>query len=170
MKKPLVITGSHPDVVADMLAVPCREIECDLMAIGLDAVDKYIWPILYVATYHPEDIAEIRKHRESAGGNIDYKIIGHEARPEIDIVIKDWWKPSGSSTLLGVQAAIQVLGYDRIILCGCPLTGKSAKGNGYESFRNGWEPRRGMLTDRVRSMSGWTAELLGKPTEEWIHG
>jgi hypothetical protein len=170
MKKPLLITGSHPDVVADMLAVPCREIEYDLMAIGLDAVDKYLWPVLYVATFHPAEIAEIKDRRAGVGGEHGYKVISHEHRPEVDIFIADWWKPTGSSALLGAQAALTVLGYERIILCGCPLTGMNGKGNNYETFRRGWETNRGKVIGKVTSMSGWTAELLGKPTEEWVRG
>lgn len=166
-KNRLIITGSAPDVLVDIAAVP-RVCSYDFMAIGLDAVDRYPWPIRYMATYHPVEIPEIRLRRERAGGNLDYAVISHERGDGVDIV-----EPllpgerSGSSSLLGAQAALK-LGYDRIILCGCPLSGKNAKGGDYENFRAGWEQKLSFLAGRVRSMSGWTMQLLGAPTEEWL--
>jgi hypothetical protein len=36
------------------------------------------------------------------------------------------------------------------------------------AYHRVWEQRRAMMMGRVRSMSGWTAELLGKPEREWL--
>jgi len=163
----LLITGSASNVLADIAAVP-RLRGFDFLAVGLDAVDRYEWPIKYVATYHPAEIGKIRERRQSIGGNLDYKTISMEARPGVDI-IEPFRPPSGSSSLLGALAAIR-LGYRRIVLCGCPLTGKNAAGGDYENFRKGWEARVSELGDRVHSMSGWTAEFLGRPTDEWMLG
>lgn len=164
---PLCIIGSHPDVLKDMESLP--KVEWDFMAIGLDAVDKYPGRLLYVATFHPVEIPAIRERRRSAGGNVDYRMVSHESHPEADIIITDWWKPSGSSALLGAQAAIR-LGYKRIVLCGGPLTGVNAKGSKYECFQSGWKARQKEVSPFVRSMSGWTADYLGKPTAEWLRG
>ena len=174
-QKTLIITGSaacvNDDIrnIGDILQQGVPNIPADFMAIGLDAVDKYAWPILYVATYHPEDIPGIRKRRGAFGGNADFKIIGHDPKHKegVDIIINDYWTPSGSSALLGVQAALR-LGYEKIILCGCPLEGKNISGASYESFRAGWQARKSDLGDHVRSMSGWIREFLGPPTEEWL--
>jgi hypothetical protein len=163
---PLIVTGAAPDVLIDIAQVP-RVCSYDFMAIGMDAVDRYRWPIRWCATYHPVEIPEIRRRREAIGGNADFKIISHERRDDVDIFIADWWQPSGSSSLLGVQTAIR-LGYTRIILAGCPLIGKNAQNGSYENFRKGWEARAFDLGDRVRSMSGWTLDFLGAPTEEWL--
>jgi len=164
-KNNLIITGSAPCVLIDIAGVP-RVCTYDYMAIGLDAVDKYIWPIKYVATYHPVEIPRIRERRERCGGNLDYRVISMKVLPGVDI-IEPFRPPSGSSSLLGVLAALR-MGYRRIILCGCPLIGKNAAGGTYETFRKGWEARANEFTGRVRSMSGWTAEFLGAPTEEWL--
>jgi len=164
--KCLIILGSAPCLMDDLDAMPWICLY-DYMAIGLDAVDRYPAGLKYVATFHPAEITDIRKRREVYGGNTDYKVISHEPQ-NTDIVIEDWWKPSGSSALLGVQAAIR-LGYDRIILCGCPLQGKDRHGGDYHTmFSKGWNDRIKEIKDHVRSMSGWTRELLGVPTEEWI--
>jgi hypothetical protein len=170
MKSILIITGAAPCILDDLTALAMDDSQADFMAIGLDAVDKYSWPIKYMATYHPVEIPEIKARRESIGGNTDYIVISHEPKPGVDII-----EPllggecSGSSALMGAQAAIK-LGYRRIVLCGCPMTGKSVKNDNYETFRAGWEQKKKFLNGRVRSMSGWTKELLGAPTEEWLNG
>jgi len=167
----IIITGSAPNTLKDMTA--CHDIIGDrprlYMAIGLDAVDKYALPIRYMATFHPVEIPAIHNRRAAINGNLDYEIISHESREDVNHCIGDWWKPSGSSALLGVQAALRI-GYNRIILCGCPLTGKNEQNGSYENFRNGWIPRVREIDGRVRSMSGWTKELLGAPTQEWLDG
>ena len=168
MKNILIITGAAPCVLDDLTALAMDDSMADFMAIGLDAVDKYPWPIKYMATYHPVEILEIKARRESIGGNTDYIVISHESKEGVDII-----EPllpgerSGSSALLGVQAALK-LGYRRIILCGCPLTGKNSTGGAYETFHVGWEEKKKILKDCVHSMSGWTMEFLGAPTEEWL--
>ena len=169
-KNALAITGSAPCVLMDIAALP-RVCAYDFMAIGMDAVHLYMWPILYVATFHPADIPEIYRRRAAICGNTDFRIISQEQRDDVHIHIPngEWWTPSGSSALLGVQAAIQRLGYERIVLCGCPLRGKNHAGNDYNlDFSRGWIARRAELGGKVRSMSGWTQEFLGGPTEEWL--
>lgn len=124
----------------------------------------------YLATYHPAQLPEIREQRRRDGCNLDYRVISHETRPEVSILEPlPPGERSGSSALLAALAALR-LGYDRIILCGCPLTGKNDKGSDYESFRIGWQNKQKYLDDRVRSLSGWTRELLGAPTKEWLEG
>jgi hypothetical protein len=165
MENNLIISGSAPCVMIDIAGTP-RVCSYDFMAIGLDGVDKYAWPIKYVATYHPAEIPKIRTRREAIGGNTDYRMISMERREGVDI-IEPFVPPSGSSSLLGVQAALR-MGYRRIILCGCPLTGKNAAGGQYDNFQKGWQAYAEKFHGRVRSMSGWTAAFLGYPTDEWI--
>lgn len=85
--------------------------------------------------------------------------------------VESW---GGSSGLLCVAVAFE-LGVDRVVLAGVPLV-KTAKH--YDSDRNwdearayqwAWELRRPVLLGRVKSMSGWTRDLLGGPEEEgWL--
>lgn len=178
MEKILIIIGSAPCVKDDIEAafslfrsVPlCLcPFDPDYMSIGLSSVDKHLHHIKYMATYHPFDIPEAKKRREAAGGNTDYLVISHEHKPGVDIV-EPFIPPTGSSAHLGALAAIR-LGYKKIILCGCPMTGDSPtrKGNRYETFRVGWTAKINQVQDYVRSMSGWTMELLGTPTIEWLN-
>ena len=173
-KEIMMITGSAPCVLEDIdgffSAFGLPHSCCCFMIIGLSASGMHAIYSRYMATYHPNQIPEIKKRRESIGGNTDYTVISHLTSPGVDII-----EPllpgdrSGSSSLLGALAAIK-LGYDRIVLCGCPLEGKNNNGSPYDSFRVGWENKKKYLNDRVRSMSGWTRELLGAPTQEWLMG
>ena len=160
----LVVIGSAPCVKEDLARIPVLE-RCDLMAVGLDAVDRCRLPIMYVSTNHPEDIPGIRERRAAAGGNMDFLIIGPLPGLNVDIV-EPYRPPSGSSAITGTLAAIR-MGYDRIVLAGCPLIGNAPEGNPYEAFRPGWESKKEELLGKVKSMSGWTRELLGGP-EEWF--
>ena len=173
MNKILLITGSAPCVADDIFSAlfiatksnnSYRDI--DFMAIGLSSVDKHIRHIKYMATYHPAEIPEIKKRREAVGGNIDYLVISHEKKPGVDI-LEPFIPPTGSSSHLGALAAIR-LGYKKIILCGCPLEGNTSNGNDAKVFRDGWTAKIDIVKDEVRSMSGWTKELLGYPTLEWL--
>ena len=181
MEKALIIIGSAPCVLDDIEAalsllqpfafrLSPHALPPDFMAIGLSAVDKYHRPIKYMATYHPAEIPEIKKRREAAGGNTDYLVISHERKPGVDI-LEPFEPPTGSSSHLGALAAIR-LGYKKIILCGCPMTGHSPTHSGcdYEIFRLGWTAKLAKVQPFTRSVSGWTRELLGEPTELWIKG
>lgn len=168
-KNHLIITGAHPDVLIDITHIPKPKCcDFDYMVIGFAASGMHAIPSKYMATYHPVMIPDIKKRRQEAGGNTDYVVISHEKKEGVDVI-----EPllpgerSGSSALLGAQAGLR-LGYRRIVLCGCPMTGKNEKGGSYEGFRAGWEQKQKYLAGRVRSMSGWTRELLGEPTEEWL--
>ena len=166
--KPLIVIGAAPCLKDDMQNAP--KADYDYMAIGLDAVDKYLGRIEYMATFHPDEIPAIKERRKASGGNIDYKVIKHNAANdthEADYIM-EYWKPTGSSALLGVQAALGI-GYKKIILCGCPLEGENAKGDGYAFFQDGWKSNIDKVKDNVRSMSGWTKELLGAPDGDWLN-
>jgi len=165
----LIITGSAPCVIDDLTALALDDSAADFMAVGLDAVDKYPWRIKYVVTYHPDEIPQFKPRRAKAGGNTDFLVISHIKQTEkgdpyaVDIV-EPYQAPTGSSSLCGALAGIR-LGYDRIVLCGCPLDVKP-----YLVFQAGWTAKLKEVAGRVRSMSGWTKDLLGEPTEEWLNG
>lgn len=84
-------------------------------------------------------------------------------------------RTSGSSGLFAVRVAF-MLGFDRIVLCGIPLTkefGKVDYGplwHGEKLFRDAFQKAIPLFDGRVRSMSGWTKDLVGMPTAEWLKG
>lgn len=169
----MIIVGAAQCVVNDMYeAIKLIESEngyseFDYIAIGFDAINKCRWPIQYFATYHPSEIAMTKERRAGMGGNTDYKVISHIQYQDMVDMIIPFEAPSGSSALLGVLAAIK-MGYQKIIVCGCPLIGCNDKGYDYANFRKGWEAKLNEIQAFTRSMTGWTREILGAPTREWI--
>lgn len=81
---------------------------------------------------------------------------------------------TGSSGLFALKVALIDLGFDRAVLCGVPMTKEAAHffdpkpWRGAVSHSQGWVEALPDIKDRARSMSGWTADLLGRPTKEWL--
>ena len=91
----------------------------------------------------------------------------------VEIVRERW---AGSSGLYGVQIALEVLGASRVVLCGVPLDPEKghyfAPGDPWpeaELYRAGFRAALPVIRDQVRSMSGYTRELLGAPRPEWLN-
>ena len=163
--KPIVLIGSAPGVHDDLARLGDLS-GFDIMAIGLSGVREYPDMLQFVANNHPENNATIREILSQRGIS-GYRVIEPFEAPGADIVFS-YSAPSGSSSITGALCALR-LGYRKIILAGCPLTGNAPAGNPYEEFRAGWEAKKSHVIGIVKSMSGWTAEFLGEPTEEWIN-
>ncbi len=82
----------------------------------------------------------------------------------------------GSTALFAVYACL-ALGYQKIILAGCPLDNKGWwffdekevgprwQGECYQAF---FEFAKNDGAEKVRSLSGYTAQIIGKATKEWL--
>lgn len=80
---------------------------------------------------------------------------------------------SGSSGMFAAKVALTDLGATRAVFCGIPMDRQPHffSGGAWEAavgHRNVWHQVRREYRDRIRSMSGWTAEFLGRPTREWV--
>lgn len=127
-------------------------------------------------TLHPEPsrlpgwIAE----RRSLGLPDPDEVIGHEAlSPAVTRVVPYVWpgmNASGSSGLFAAKVALE--DFDRVVLCGVPMDGSVHRYSGqswdFEPFRDAWKIALPHLRDRVRSFNGWTRDLLGPPTPDWL--
>ena len=172
MNKRLLIVGPAPSLKEDRKALERLDVEFlldrmaayDVMAIGLDMAE-YIGRIDHVATYHSYELPDFRKRREAIGGNTDYETHSHEQFEDLVNRLWPYVPPSGSSAMLGIEAGMG-MGYKRIVVAGCPLVDR--KYTVTCDFRPGWIARYDVIKDAVRSMSGWTMELLGAPTKEWL--
>lgn len=86
--------------------------------------------------------------------------------------IESW---GGSSGLLCVAVAYE-LGCAQVVLAGVPMVKTNAHYDDKRPWNEArqywpvWERRAPKMMGRVRSMSGWTADLLGFPTKDWIDG
>lgn len=169
MKKIMAVVGFAPCVKDDLKAlhefIPSHDL--DYTAVGLDVVDQHSLPFSYMATYHVEDIDLAKQKRIKTIGQVDFKVICHVKDNPNTEIFEPYKPPSGSSALLAAQACLR-MGYRKIVLCGCPLLGSNQKAQGYEKFHRGWIAEKDLISPFVRSMSGWTNELLGMPTREWL--
>ena len=174
MKKRIVIFGIAPCLEEDIenLAKILDLDSCDFMAVGLDTATRLPGRLIqHVVSYHQE-FEQFKVRRNKAGLNMDYMTHSHKAPADYIWPLVARSPFSGSSSLLGCQAAIG-LGYKKIILCGCPMQGKNLinkRATDYDKFQKGWikfAPQ--MFGDKVKSMSGFTRDLMGFPTKEWLY-
>lgn len=149
----------------------------DVMAINASGCE-YLKPIQYWFTQHPEKFGQPHEsfgylkwndffaRRKGGGGNQDFE--AHSTIGIKGLIDRSWQleekEIKGSSTLAGVIVG-QRLGYNKIIVCGTPLD------DGYEHFQAAWNNL--VLFDdclaNVRATAGFTRNLLGQPTREWIN-
>ena len=122
------------------------------------------------ATLHHERFAEWRQRRV---GNQNYRAFIHAPFSGVEAeAIPDRW--AGSSGLFAAQVALSHLGARGVVLCGVPLDADRAHFfNSYpwtdaDVFRRGFEAALPVIRDTVRSMSGWTRDLLGVPDAQWL--
>lgn len=132
-------------------------------------------PVDHWATFHSELMPRWLSDREKAGRPAPGRLWTAEHRIQPVKVGMDrapnW---AGSSGLLAVTVALR-LQCRRIVLCGIPLDHEQGhydnpkvRWRDATNYRRGWTTHLDQMRDSVRSMSGWTKELLGAPTEEWL--
>lgn len=137
------------------------------------------------ATLHGEHMARWAGDRAKAGYPPCPVILGHTERragrhyPALTGTTEFKFPgqtQSGSSGLFALKVALVDLGFDKAILCGVPMepAGKhffdAREWRGAHAHKQGWKEALPEIASRARSMSGWTAELLGQPTEDWLAG
>ncbi len=180
----LIIAGSAPCVNADLAAIPEHN-RFDFMLIGCNSPAILNIRRLDYHVSHEDDFAPVRERRLLNGLNVYYKAISNQHHPTVDVCYPDMTGPtcyqcrprpmsndpanlhyySGSSAMLGLKVGLR-LGYQKIILAGVPLNEDR-----YAHFQVGWRWIADLLKCcPVRSMSGYTRELLGAYTEEWLNG
>lgn len=125
------------------------------------------------ATLHPESFEAWRDERADRGLNTDYRALMYYGRKKV--AGTEAWRQrwNGSSGLFAAQLAFDAMDCAGAILCGVPLDQESGhfhdpgKWSVPEHYRDGF--RRALADGApIRSMSGWTADLLGRPTEDWL--
>lgn len=124
------------------------------------------------ATLHHEKFQQWRERRR---GNGDYRAFIIKAWPRCEDceLVKERWP--GSSGLYAAQVALDAFGASGVVLCGVPLTmsgrhffDRSTDWIDAENYRRGFQAALPEIRDPMRSMSGWTRELLGAPCPEWL--
>jgi hypothetical protein len=142
-------------------------------------------PLTLWCSIHGGHLVKFIEKRRRLGGDMDFAAYGNFHPGEESGNVVRWQRPNGggSSGLFTALIALE-LGYDRLVLAGIPIEGKRrlnyADGGpeiiepepsdaGFAIYRNGWLTNLDVIRGKVRSMSGWTQELLGAPTAEWLN-
>ena len=142
------------------------------IAVDYRDVDYWLW-------FHAELFPEFSVRRANKGHppvkeywSVPYKGRGRQA-PGIPVKYFEW-PHGGSSGLVAVGLALLEKEADRVMLAGIPMT---AEGGRYDdkkpwteaaAHRIGWDRTLNITQGKVKSFSGWTKELLGEPTAEWL--
>lgn len=140
-----------------------------------------IWPghLSAWVSLHPEKLGRWRDQRRANGHPEAARHVTHgdylpswAEQTEFRFPGQD---RSGSSGLFAVKVALMELGAERAVLAGIPLERSShffdrEQWEAAVGYRAAWESLRPCYRARMRSMSGWTAQLLGAPTADWING
>jgi hypothetical protein len=190
-KGQLIITGSSECLWSDYLkAIDLTEKE-DLMCVNLSAICFHHRRINHLVTLHHGTMKNFyaaamiqrtereeypRQRRKAVINKKFKKILTHSisGNSKVDLVW-DIGNPGGTSGLFATQIAL-ALGYEKIILCGIPINNTRRFYDSpnhkfkYEgiSQQEPWQIANKKFDNRVRSMSGKTAELLGKPDKKWL--
>lgn len=198
---PLLILGSGGSLGRDLRRVRHMEWRGDKMCVNrtglLYPLDFRHWATIHgdVAAFHPNnmDVNHLGAGWKRSRGKMLWKsCLVHSARTgrhDRSLVCEwmyEWgedyfprpWR-NGASGLFAVEIAL-LMGYDPIVLAGCPLDHSGYCWDAGDWPRQDlgwitqvqkgttdiWTERAKTWNGRVTSLSGWTGELLGEPT--WL--
>lgn len=131
-------------------------------------------------SYHPERFPKEIARRRAAGFPDPLYLWTYDriaVRPKVGIEYRTVPHRGGSSGFMGMAVACIVA--DRAVLCGVPMDPTQKhfsrpKKHGWPEamyYRRVWSEHYDAYRHKVRSMSGWTREIFGAPTKEWLeHG
>lgn len=137
------------------------------------------------ATLHPEFMDAYEVERKAKGHPGGYEIVAplpgevgmHGKKGNIARRVSYRWPGMNASASSGGYGAKVALddGFERVVLAGVPMDNSNHFTRGkpwlqLDSFTDGFKRSVPYFADRVRSMSGWSREILGQPTEDWLAG
>ncbi len=168
MRDAVCIIGGGSDVLADYAAARKLSHQHDVLAVN-DMIAEFPFRIKHAASVHPNRLPGWLNQRGYRKYNTPTSVWSNIRGNGVSNIVSDDWR--GSSGLYAVRVALE-MGYSKIILCGVPM---QAEAGHYlrkkpwlqcEWFVDRWP--RYCPRDNVRSMSGYTRELLGAPSREWL--
>jgi hypothetical protein len=137
--------------------------------IGIEEPDITHW-----VTLHPEKFGAWQAARAARGYPETYIAVAVDYAPRrapgrVDRRSKDW---GGSSGLYADKVALED-GASKVVLAGVPMTPtphffNNTPWKNFVSYQHAWRHWKNSYARQTRSMSGWTRELLGPPTVEWL--
>lgn len=166
------VLGGAPSVWDDLAAVKrlMKPHNFGVIACNLAGIE-YTGHLHGWATLHPE---RLHKWRAERAGNDDFRAFiaaRHHNSPDGELIAQRW---HGSSGLYAAQCAFEAFQAIGVILCGVPMSPEqghitySTYWTGGTSYRRGFIAALPTIGARLRSVGGWTREVFGAPTPEWI--
>lgn len=135
--------------------------------------ELYSW-----VTLHPDWMPDYIAQREANGYPPAREIVAHKKRSIVEKEFHYRWPGAHDTAASGMSAAKYAVcdcGFIRVVLCGIPMeVGPRIDGEGkwnegmVQKYRAAMVPVLDDVRKYVRSMSGWTREVLGEPTVEWL--
>lgn len=171
--RPAIVVGGAPGVLADVERA--RRLRPGAVIVGANEAGSIVGEIRHVYTLHP-DLSDRYRERAPVEVHTAYERPGWERADHFWSDVPDYEAMTrGSSGWCAGLWAVHLLECSEAILCGVRLDLPAERhARGYRRHHTtgpdtaGW---RGAamrawemgLCHRMRSMSGWTAELLGRP-------
>ena len=158
MQNVLIIVGAGNPDNSDAAHL---EFEGDVMCVGR-GIEHYKGDINSFAMWCVDGnmFNQAKDDRKEAGLNSDFKCFSFLITSSFAHLPLPVY--GAGSAMYGIQLGIH-LGYDKIILVDCPLDDYCA------AYQEGFNEAFPLIKDKVRSMSGFTKELFGEPTDDWIN-
>jgi hypothetical protein len=132
-----------------------------------DSIPLFPDHIDHAVTLHPDKYErEWRDARTARGLDPPGIVWAHRRHKVANRDTPDW---GGSSGLFAIKVALEI-GFDKIILCGVPMTleaghvVRKAPWRACDQFRRAWGRHQRELTNHIRSFSGWTRTTFGPPS------
>ena len=178
---PGLAIGSAECVSGDLQALERLAGPLDRFTICAANDGGVIWPgrLDYWFTLHPDELPEREERRREAGHPDGYVTVSISG--DVDRILSRDWHLEGGSSGLDAAAWLHHVGHRRIVLCGVPLgpqryavthpqhgDAEWPHWRGYQERVPSLAKQHSWLRECIRSMSGWTAEFFGEPTEDWI--
>jgi len=174
--KTIILGGAA--CVWDDLAKAERLCDADCVIAINDAGASHNGHLDHWVSLHPEKFDNWLRQRTARGlsppGSIWFhKNVGEREVRRFGGEFRSLEDLGGSSGLFAVRVALEV-GATHVILCGVPMDPEQGHYFDKKPWKEGrkyqaaWEKSRDEMAGRVRSMSGWTARLLGEPDEVWL--
>lgn len=167
-----IVVGGAENVMAELAWARelCREANAEPTFIAINDCIPLVPEDIIPVTLHPERLERWLAERASKNLPMPAEIWAHRKHQRVTHATDDW---GGSSGLFAVKLAKEK-GFERIILCGVPMRQdaghvvRHSPWGACRAFEGGWKKHKAEIAPLVRSYSGWTRELFGEPSLEFL--
>lgn len=142
-----------------------------------DVIADYPGHLDIAISLHPKKLPKFLELRAARGYPKPGIVISYKHSAGVERVLDYRWpemKYSGSTGHYGAKVLIDAYRCSKIILAGVPMDKRNAHYNNAAEwadcnlFLPAWEQTEFRLRGKVKSFDGFTANLLGRPTKDWL--